>query len=79
MMFSRVENLLPTSDDCVRTAIATCGRGRYEDVRLARIRNTADTQFLQISAALLNEARNNPTLEVAEQGHPLDLCQSVRG
>lgn len=74
----RLPLILPTGDDCVRTAIATCGRGHHDAVRLARIRNTADTQFLEISAAVLNDARAHADLTVSPDSHPLDLCQSVR-
>lgn len=76
---ARLPIILPTSEDCVRSAIATCGRGdHYDQVRLARIRNTADTRFLEISAALRPEAQQNPALIVAEVGHPLDLGTPVR-
>jgi hypothetical protein len=75
---ARLPLIMPTSDDCVKTAIATCGRAEAREVRLARIRNTADTQVLEISEALLAESRANPRLEVAEEGHTLDLCVDVR-
>ena len=74
----RLPLILPTGEDCVRTAIATCGRGSHDAVRFARIRNTADTQYLEISAALLAEARAHAELSVSGNPHPLDLCQSVR-
>ncbi len=75
---ARLPLILPTGDDCVRTAFATCGRAEPAEVRFARIRNTADTQYLEISSALLAEARANPELRVSSVSHPLDLCQSVR-
>lgn len=75
---ARMPLILPTSDDCVRTAYATCGRAEPTQVRFARIRNTADTQYLEISAALLEEARQNPMLSVSEESRTLDLCRSVR-
>lgn len=75
---SRIPVILPTGDDCVRTAIATCGHGDPAQVRLARIRNTADLQFLEISRALLEAARGDPQLQVAESSRPLDLCRPVR-
>jgi hypothetical protein len=73
----RLPLVMPTSEDCVRTAIATCGHGDLSQVRLARIRNTADTRFLEVSAALLEPARQNPSLRVAANSHPLDLCAAV--
>ena len=69
----RLPIILPTGADCVRTAYATCGRGSHADVRFVRIRNTEDTQFLEISAALLAEARAHPELTVTETGHPLGV------
>ncbi|MCW3096824.1 MAG: hypothetical protein JWL77_2442 [Chthonomonadaceae bacterium] len=75
---ARLPLILPTGDDCVRTAFATCGRAEPAEVRFARIRNTADTQYLEISSALLAEARANPMVNVSPVSHPLDLCQSVR-
>lgn len=71
----RIPMILPTSEDCIRTAIATCGRGDYRHVRVVRIRNTADTQYLEISQALLEEAKRNPRLRVLEPEHSLDFCQ----
>jgi hypothetical protein len=74
---ARLPLILPTPEDCVRTGIATCGRGDWTKVRLARIRNTADLQNLEISQALLEEAKANPDLEVAAVGHPLDLSRPL--
>jgi hypothetical protein len=69
---------MPSGDDCVRTAIATCGRDRSLDVRMARIRNTADTQFLEVTSALVEEARRNAGLAVSDWAHQLDLTKPVR-
>ena len=74
----RLPLILPTGEDCVRTAIATCGRGHPHEVRLARIHNTADTQFLEISEALLPDARSHSDLTVSPESHLLDLCCTVR-
>ena len=65
----RIPIILPTAEDCVRTACATCGRGSYDEIRFVRIKNTEDTQFLEISAALLEEARAHSELTVGETPH----------
>jgi len=75
---ARLPLIMPTRDDCVRTAYATCGHGNQHEVRFARIRNTADTRFLEISEALLEEATSNPNLTVACAGHLLDLESSIQ-
>ena len=74
---SRLPLTLPTREDCVRTAIGACGHSDLEQVRLVRIRNTAHTQYLEISAALLAQARSDPHLRVSATSHRLDLCQPV--
>ncbi|HLV79885.1 MAG TPA: hypothetical protein VKT32_06360, partial [Chthonomonadaceae bacterium] len=74
---ARLPLILPDGEACVRTALATCGRPSPDTVRLARIRNTAHTQFLEVSGALLAEARQNARLKVAEPSRPLDLCRPV--
>ncbi len=74
----RLPLIQPTSEDCVRTAYACCGKADRSLVRFARVRNTADTQYLEISSALLAEAQQNPRLRVSTTSHPLDLCTPVR-
>ena len=56
MLRGRLPMILPTGEDCVRSAYATCGRPDPELVRFARVRSTADARFLEISSALLEEA-----------------------
>jgi hypothetical protein len=73
----RLPLVMPSGEDCVRSAIATCGRHDPDAVRFARIRNTADTRFVEISAALLEEARRNPKLDISPEGRPLDLCRRL--
>ncbi|MCX6381930.1 MAG: DUF2088 domain-containing protein [Armatimonadetes bacterium] len=73
----RIPLIMPTKEDCVRTMYGICGRKTREEVRFARIKNTADVQYIEISASLLEEARNNPQLRVLEGSHPLDLNCSV--
>lgn len=75
---ARLPLVMPTADDCVRTAYGTCGQGDPASVRFARIRSTADTQYLEISSALVEAARRDSCLIVADNSHPLDLCRSVR-
>lgn len=73
----RLPLIMPTREDCVRTAYATCGKGRHQDVRFARIKSTANTRFVEISEALVDEARANPTLIVSEAYHTLDLSNPL--
>lgn len=70
---SRIPLIQETSEAAVKTAIVTCGRGDYGQIRLARIRSTADTRQMEISAALVEEARGNSGLTVSGECHALIL------
>ena len=78
MLRGRIPLIMPTGEDCVRSAITTCGRPDLSKVRFVRIRNTADTQYLEISEALLEETQSREDLKIVSEAHPLDLCNSVR-
>ncbi|MDE2125706.1 MAG: DUF2088 domain-containing protein [Armatimonadetes bacterium] len=70
---SRIPVPLESADDCVRTAMGSCGRGDMRRVRLVRIRNTNCTRWMEVSAALLDEARANSALRVSPESRTLDL------
>jgi hypothetical protein len=77
--------------DCIDMGIQTCWQPNQEALRLAVIPNTLELTDLWVSAALLEEARTRPHLELASALQPLpfdrqeNLCQeelfphSVRG
>ncbi len=65
----RMPIVLEDADSCVQAAIGGCGRGRYETVRLARIRNTEFVGTLEVSEALMEEVRSRDDLEILEQAH----------
>ncbi len=69
----RLPLVMPTKEDCVRTAMATCGRGNAEDVRLVHIRNTAHVQTLEISKSLLHDVINTSSLRLLGKPRILDL------
>ena len=69
--------ILSTSEDCVKTAYATCGRGNHHDVRFARIRNTLHTRTIEISEALLDDAKAHGRLTIDDAPHPLDLSNKL--
>jgi hypothetical protein len=65
--------ILDDEETCVRAAIAGCGRGHNEQVRLVRIRNTEFVQTMEVSAAMLEECRCQTELEVSSESHPLNV------
>jgi hypothetical protein len=69
--------VLETPEDCVRTAMGTCGQYPMERVRLARIRNTLDMRRIEVTEALAQEARQNPSLTVYASSRQLDLSRPV--
>ena len=65
--------VLENAEECVKAAIGSCGRGIPEQVRLARIRNTEVLEQFEVSAALIDEVRANPSLQVISGPQPIDL------
>ncbi len=74
---ARLPLVLPDADSCVRTAIATCGRKDAADVRMVRIRNTARTTVMEVSAALLLEAQANRQLSLEKSAHVIDCSKPL--
>jgi hypothetical protein len=70
---SKIPVVLPDASAAVQAAIGSCGRGRPESVRLARIQSTAFVETLEISAPLLEEARRRDDIEVVSGPHPMNL------
>lgn len=61
--------VLPTDRDAIAAAIRTCGRPDQENVRIARIASTMETDELLVSASLRADTVRDPDLEiVAEPG-----------
>lgn len=56
--------VLPTVRDTIATALRTCAQPDLERIRLVRVHNTLHLSEFYISAALLDEVRANPNLEL---------------
>ncbi len=57
----------------IQTAIKSCTDIDKENPRVIRIRSTMDMERIEISTALLEEARQNPDIEILEQPAPMKL------
>lgn len=56
--------VLPTVRDTIAAALRTCAQPDLERIRLVRIQNTLHLSEFYVSAALLDEVRENPSLEL---------------
>ena len=68
---ARIPMILPTDRDAVEAGISTIGPVHPNTLRLVRIANTRDLEFLEVSSALLAECAGRPGLEVLGEPHPL--------
>ena len=75
---SKIPVVLADERAAVQAAIGSCGRGRPEAVRLARIQSTAHVETVEISAPLLEEARRRDDIEVLSGPHPMNLSATWR-
>ncbi len=73
----RIPLILEDAEMCVRAAIGGCGRGIYEQVRMARIRNTEFVEILEVTEALMDEVRSRDDLEIVEEAHLPDLSRPL--
>jgi len=69
----RLPIILENADECVRAAMAFCGQGRMERIRLARIRNTEFVDVLEVSDSMIDEVRGRSDLEILGDAHDLDM------
>ncbi len=70
---ARIPMVLPTDRDAVEAGIGTIGPVLPETLRLVRIANTRDLEFLEVSSALHAECAGRPDLEVLGELHPLSF------
>jgi hypothetical protein len=68
---SMVPVVCPTDQAAVDAALFTLRRKRPQDVRAMRISDTLHLEHLQISEALLPEARAMPQVEIVGELHPM--------
>ena len=61
---SQLPFAFPTDRACIETGIATCWQPNRDNLRMVIIPNTLEVEELWVSAALVEEARKNPHLEV---------------
>lgn len=69
----KIPMVLETDRHAIQAAIKTCNILRKEDVRLVRIKNTIAMEVIEVSANLIDEARNNPMLEVISDPYSLSF------
>jgi len=67
----KIPMVLENDRQAILAAIKTCLDIDPENIRMIRIKNTLHLEDIQISAALMDEARRHPQLEVLEEPVPL--------
>lgn len=72
---AKMPMVFPTMRQTVQAAIFMCGRSDFENVRLARIRNTHDVRELLVSPAVRDELLGRGHLTVADNPAALVLAE----
>ncbi len=73
----RLPIILEDAEQCVKSAMALCGQGDLEKVRLVHIRDTEHLEAFEVSAALRAEVSGRDGLELDAEPHPLNLRQPL--
>jgi hypothetical protein len=74
----QVPMILPTDRAAVSAAIRACGEPDASRVGVLHIKNTLQIGELELSASLLDRARELPHLDVDPDGHPLAFADDGR-
>lgn len=67
----KIPMYLPNQRMCIQAAIHCAQGANREKLRMVRIRDTMHLKEIQVSPALLEEARGNPSFEILEEPTPL--------
>ncbi len=59
--------VMDTDAQAIRAAIKTCFEVDFDNIRMIRIKNTLKLEEIYISEALIEEARENPNIEILEE------------
>ncbi|HZY84810.1 MAG TPA: hypothetical protein VFE78_08260, partial [Gemmataceae bacterium] len=68
---SKLPFAFPTDRECIEVGLNTCWQPRREELRMAVIPNTLELTDLWVSAALAEEAKRRPHLELTGEPRPL--------
>lgn len=67
----KIPMVLPNDRLAVQAAIKTCNIQDLTQVRLGRIKNTNEAEFMEVSENLIPLARENPQIEILSSPYPL--------
>ena len=69
----KIPMVLKHDRHAIQAAIKTCNILKFEDVRLARIKNTISLGAIEVSQNLAAEVKNHPNLEIISQPYELSF------
>jgi nickel-dependent lactate racemase len=70
---AKVPVILKNDYEAIAAGIKTCIETDYDNAKVVRIKNTLHLEEIYISEALLNEAVNNPAIEILEEPKYLEF------
>lgn len=73
----RIPMILETDRQAIQVCIRTCTDVEKEDIRIVRIANTSQVEYLYLSKAYYQEALKNPKLEILSE--PQEMCFDENG
>ena len=69
--FAKIPMVMINDKETFQVCIKSCTEINKEKVRIVRIKNTLDMEYIYVSEAMINEVKSNPNLEIA--GEPQEL------
>ena len=64
--------IMANDKETFQVCIKTCTEINKEKVRIIRIKNTLDMEYIYVSESMADEVKLNPNLEIVSE--PIELC-----
>ena len=70
--FAKIPMIMANDKETFQVCIKTCTEIDKEKVRIIRIKNTLDMEYIYVSESMADEVKLNPNLEIVSE--PIELC-----
>lgn len=71
--FAKVPMIMANDKETLQLCIKTCNEINKDKVRIVRIKNTLEMEYIYVSEAMIDEVKINPNLEIAGEAEELEF------
>ena len=71
--FSKIPMIMANDREAIQLCIKSCNEIDKENVRIIRIKNTLEMEYIYVSEAMIDEVKSNPNLEIISELENLEF------